>query len=54
VLYESTKSDKLIGGRVISREARIPRVNVDLLIDFWQQKDNSDKGGGGSGEMVKV
>ena len=54
VLYESTRSDKLVGGRVMSREERISCVNLEMLIDLRQRKENSDKGGGGSGEMVKV
>ena len=36
------------------REARISRVNLEMLRDFRQRKENSDKGEGGSGEMVKV
>ena len=38
----------------MSREVRISRVNLEMLIDLRQRKENSDKGGGGSGEMVNV
>ena len=33
VLFESTRSDKLVGGRVMSREERISRVNLEMLIN---------------------
>ena len=38
----------------MSLDERISRVNLEMLIDSRQRKENSDKGGGGSGEMVKV
>ena len=38
----------------MSREERISRVNLEMFMDLRQRKENSDKGGGGSGEMVKV
>jgi hypothetical protein len=30
------------------------RVNLDVLIDLRHLKENSDNGGGGSGEIVSV
>jgi len=44
VLYASTRSDNLGGGRVVSRGWRMPRVNLETLIDFMQLKENWDKG----------
>ena len=38
----------------MSRELRISHVNLDMLMDLRQQKENSDNGGGRSGEIVKV
>jgi hypothetical protein len=38
----------------MSRELRISRVNLEMLIDLRQRKEKSDNGEGGSGEMVKV
>ena len=38
----------------MSRELRISRVNLEMLIDLRQRKENSDNGEGGRREMVKV
>ena len=37
-----------------SRELRISRVNLEMLIDLRQRKEKSDSGEEGRGEMVKV
>jgi len=38
----------------MSREWRISRVNLEMLMDLRQRKGNSDDGGEGSGEIVEV
>jgi len=38
----------------MSRELRISRVNLQMLMDLRQRKEKADNGEGGSSEMVKV
>ena len=52
--YVLTRSDKLDGGWVISREWGMSRVNLDTLIDFMPRMENWDKGGWGTGEIKRA
>ena len=54
MLYESIRSDKLVGGCVMSRELRISRVSLVILIDLRQRNENAEVEGGGSGEIARV
>ena len=38
----------------MSWKQRISRVKLEILMDLRQRKENSDNGGGGSGEIVKA
>jgi len=38
----------------MSRELRISRVNLEILMDLRQRKEKADNGAEGSGEMGKV